>query len=91
MEEKERDIIFWAKKWQIPGYDWEDLAQELRIKLWLTEGKYDKSKASLRRFRVVIMRNYLLNKMRDVKRSKDILNKYPKQFVEDFGEKGGNT
>ena len=77
MNSLEKDILYWSKCWEIPGYDWEDLAQELRLKLWQEERKYDKTKASKRTWQITIMRNFLINLIRNVSRSKDVLGKYP--------------
>ena len=77
MDQTEKDILYWSKRWRIHGYDWEDLVQELLIKLWLTRKKYNKKKASLRTWQGRIMRNFLIDLIKKTSRSKDALDKYP--------------
>lgn len=62
--EYRNDIQAKAKLAYIAGMDWEDIAQELYLHLWLVRHKYDSTKSSRRTFiaRVVV------NKIRDLAR-----------------------
>lgn len=53
----EKDIVAKAKTYSIPGMDWEDIAQELRLALWLNLPKFQPGKASERTFANRIMEN----------------------------------
>lgn len=37
-----------ARKHNIPGMEWQDIAQEVKLRLWLKYGLYDSSKSSFR-------------------------------------------
>lgn len=58
----EADVIAKSKKSFIPGYEWEDIAQELRIALWKKLQKFSPQKASSRTYAQLIMRS----KIRDL-------------------------
>ena len=76
MDQIEKDIIFWAKKWRIPHQDIKDVAQELRIKLWQADSRFDSSKGTKKRtWQNVIIRNCLKNLSRTASRSKDALDR----------------
>jgi|YNPBryulayer2012_1023412.scaffolds.fasta_scaffold19502_4 RNA polymerase sigma factor (sigma-70 family) len=55
---------FLAKKAQVPGYDWEDLQQELMIHFFKNFKKYSPEKSSLKTFITRISNN----KIKDLKR-----------------------
>jgi len=60
-EDFESDIVAKAKSAHIPGMEWEDVAQEFRLALWLAERRFDPKRASARTFAVRIMNNKLID------------------------------
>lgn len=63
----EKDIVAKAKlkRCWVPGSDWEDVAQELRLHLWLKRDKFQPDKASERTF----VNRVLENKIRDLQKT----------------------
>jgi len=57
----EPDIIGKANKASIPNYDPDDVAQELRLRLWSSFGKYDPEKYQIRTWANTVMNNHLHN------------------------------
>lgn len=57
-------------KEEILGMTWEDLAQEIRLRLWLKKDKFDKSKSSFKTWANLLMINCLKNLLRDSKTKK---------------------
>lgn len=66
----ETDIVAKAKKYLIPGLDWDDVAQELRITLWRKLPQYKPSRASERTFADRIMQRRLIDLHRTAERKK---------------------
>lgn len=60
-EDFEEDIIAKAKSAHIPGMDWEDIAQEFRVAIWLAERRFNPALASARTFAVRVMNNKLID------------------------------
>src|SRR3989344_4315196 len=73
----ERDIIAKSKFSTIPGFDWEDIAQELRIVLWqkldLFKGK---NGAQERTFANKVMNNKILDLAKFANRQKRKIDSY---------------
>ncbi|MCX6734506.1 MAG: hypothetical protein NTZ25_01185 [Candidatus Peregrinibacteria bacterium] len=82
----EDDIVAKAKHFQIPGYDWEDIAQELRIALWRKLPKFLAKKASERTFADRIMRSRIIDLNRTANRQKRFLDNNHLSY-EDLAEK----
>jgi len=59
MENFEKTIIKLAKSYKIVPLEWQDIAQELRIHLWVNRSKYDKSKGSYKNWAYISCRNKL--------------------------------
>lgn len=73
----ERDIIAKAKSSNIPGFDWEDIAQELRVILWQKLEKFDPNKgAKEKTFAQRIMKNRILDLARYANRQKRKIDSY---------------
>ena len=73
MQIMEYDITCYSAKYHIRGYTQEDVAQELRLKLWKALPKYDPSKCGMRTWAIRVMKNHLNNLSRDAKRHKRII------------------
>ena len=61
----ESDIAAKARIYKVPGMDWEDVAQELRIHIWKKRDKYDSSRGAKERTFVI---SILMNKIRDLRK-----------------------
>lgn len=61
----EKDIVAKAKRCWVPGMDWEDVAQELRIQVWLKRDKFQPERASERTF----VNRLLDNRIKDLQRT----------------------
>lgn len=73
----EKVIVFKAKKSWVPSIDWEDVAQELRIHLWLKQDSYDPHKgASEKTFVNRLLENKIKDLQRTVNRQKRLLDTY---------------
>ncbi len=57
----EKDLVAKSKSTHIPGLDWEDIAQDLRITLWQKMSRYDPKRGSPRTFAVKVMRNRIID------------------------------
>ena len=55
---------------EISGMTWEDLAQEVRLRLWLNKDKFDENKSSFKTWANIVMLNHLKNLLRDSKTKK---------------------
>jgi RNA polymerase sigma factor (sigma-70 family) len=66
----ENDIRAKAKSYFIPGMDWEDIAQELRLVLWLNLHKFKPKRASERTFANRIMENKIKDLAKSANRKK---------------------
>lgn len=64
-QEYEKDIIAKAKTYKVPGLDWEDVAQELRLHIWLKRDKFDPTRRVKEKTFVMSM---LMNKIRDLRK-----------------------
>jgi RNA polymerase sigma factor (sigma-70 family) len=64
MEKIEDDIGYWSKYYHIPGYEAEDLAQELRIQLLLKEPKFNPEKSAYRTWANYVMKNKMIDLLR---------------------------
>lgn len=79
----EKDILGKSKTYRIPGFEWQDIAQELDISLWQSLKKYDSKRgASVRTFAVRIMRNKILDLNKAVNRDKRRASTYATLFSE---------
>jgi len=71
----QKEVKAKAKTYKIPGLDWEDIAQELNIHLWLKRDKYNPGrKASPKTF----VQRILTNKLRDLAR----ITKAKKRYID---------
>lgn len=61
----ENDILAKAKTYKIPGMDWEDVAQELRLAVWRARDKFNPKLAGARTFVVKV----IINRLRDLART----------------------
>ena len=67
----EHDIDWVASRYYIPGYDLDDLKQELRLELWRKVKMFDHTKeVRLRTWANTVMRNHLRRLLRDSTRKK---------------------
>lgn len=64
-QDYESDIVAKAKTYEVPGLDWEDTAQELRLYLWLKKDRFD-SKRGIKEKTFVM--SILMNKIRDLRK-----------------------
>lgn len=53
-----------AQKHNIPGMEWQDIAQEVKTRLWLKFELYDASKSGLRTWANKVMRNCITDLLR---------------------------
>ncbi len=61
----QKEVQAKAKTYKISGLEWEDVAQELNIHIWLNRDKYNPGrKASVKTF----IQRVLMNKLRDLAR-----------------------
>lgn len=67
----EHDIDWIASRYWIPGYDIDDLKQELRLELWRKIKLFDHTKEiKLRSWANTVMRNHMRRLLRDANRKK---------------------
>jgi RNA polymerase sigma factor (sigma-70 family) len=66
----EKIIIAEAKKHNIPGLDWEDIAQEVRIRLWTKRHLFNPDKSSYKTWANRVMSNCIRNLIRASKSKK---------------------
>jgi DNA-directed RNA polymerase specialized sigma24 family protein len=65
------DILGKAKTYKIPGMEWQDVAQELDISLWLKLDKFQgRNNASERTFAIKVMQNKILDLAKYASRKK---------------------
>lgn len=57
----EEDVSLFSCQWYVKGLDINDLAQELRLHLWLKLPTYDPTRASLRTWSWRIIKNHIMN------------------------------
>jgi len=72
----ENDVVAKAKTYSIPNMDWEDIAQELRLAIWLNRNKFNPERASQRTFVIRIMRNKIIDLARTANRKKRFIDSY---------------
>jgi len=65
LEELEKDIFWLCRQRSIPGFEREDLQQELRLAVWERSPKYNPHKASVRTWGVILMKGKLNKLYRD--------------------------
>lgn len=70
----EKNIVIKSYKYKINGLSPEDIAQELRAKIWYVKDYYDPKRGSMETFTNFVINNCLKNLYRDSKRKKQILN-----------------
>lgn len=66
----ENQIRAKAKTYFIPGMDWEDIAQELRLSLWQNLSKFEPNRASEQTFANRIMQNRIKDLAKHANRQK---------------------
>lgn len=70
----ESNIVAKAKTNYVPGMDWEDVAQELRIHLWLKRDKYKTGRgASVKTYTMRVLGNKIIDLKRQANRKKRTL------------------
>jgi len=72
----ENDIVAKSKTYSIPNMDWEDIAQELRLAIWLNRNKFNPERANKRTFAIRIMRNKIIDLARTANRKKRLIDSY---------------
>jgi RNA polymerase sigma factor (sigma-70 family) len=70
MQIAEFDVIYLSNRFRVKGYTKEDIAQELRLKLWEALPYYNPEKTGMRTWSRTVMRNHLKNLKRNVERHK---------------------
>lgn len=70
MQIAEFDVIYLSNRFRVKGYTKEDIAQELRLKLWEALPCYNPEKTGMRTWSRTVMRNHLKNLKRNVERHK---------------------
>lgn len=77
------DIVGKAMTFRIPGMEWEDVAQELDIALWLKLPRFaGRNNASERTFAQKVMKNRLLDLVKSANRQKRVIDSYHLVFSE---------
>jgi len=67
----QNDIIAKAKTYKIPGMEWQDIAQELDITLWLKLKKFQgRNNVSERTFAIKVMQNKIRDLVKYANRKK---------------------
>ena len=66
----EPTIIKLAKTYRIEPLEWQDIAQELRLHLWLKRDKFDPKKASYENWAYITCKNKIKDLARYYKREK---------------------
>ena len=66
------DIIAKAKTYQIPGMDWQDIAQEIYLQLWKVASRFNPLKAGERTF----VQRVAVNRVRDLARRTNAQKRY---------------
>ena len=64
-----------SHKYNIKGLTHEDIAQEIRIKLWLKEKQFNPNKSSYKTWANKVMRNCIKDIMRQAGAKKQVLNR----------------
>ena len=64
-----------AHKHNIQGMDWEDIAQEIRIKLWQKEKLFNPIKSSYKTWANKVMKNCIKDLIKGSQRKKQTLNR----------------
>jgi len=70
MQIAEYDIIYLASRFHIKGHTREDIAQELRLKIWQALPYYDPNVCGMRTWARKVLKNHLKNLKRDIERHK---------------------
>ena len=61
LEHLEKDVKYFATQFKINGMDDDDIAQELRMRVWEKLDEFDSKKSRLQTWGVTVMRNHLYN------------------------------
>ena len=61
LQQFEPTLIKLAKTYKIPPLEWEDIAQELRIQLWLKREKYNPKKATYENWAYIVCRKKIVD------------------------------
>lgn len=64
MDDFDRIIVAEAHRWEIPGMTYEDIAQEVRLHLWLKKSTF-RGESSYRTWANKVMKNCIKNLLRD--------------------------
>ena len=70
LEEFEPTIIKLAKTYNIPPLEWEDIAQELRVQLWLKRDQFNPQKSAYQTWATKVCKNKI----------KDLAKKYSREI-----------
>ena len=60
----EPSIHYWCRRYYIPGYDYEDLLQEMRMQIWRKLDRYDPEKATIITWAKPVIVNKLIELLR---------------------------
>lgn len=72
----EKDIVAKAKSYFIPSMEWKDIAQELRLAVWLNNNKYNPERGGKRTFVIRVIKNKLIDLARTANRKKRYIDNY---------------
>ena len=75
LQKAEKNIVIKSHLYKIEGLTADDIAQELRIKIWNVRNKYKPNKSSMSTFVNFVVSNCLKNLYRKSQRKKQVLNK----------------
>jgi len=87
--EYEDIVVAKAVKAQVPNMDWEDIAQELRMHLWLKSNRFNPRYASAPTFVNNILNNKIRDLIRTANRKKRFLDTNHLTFSEILQEENG--
>lgn len=71
-EKYENDISNFSRRYKIPGMEWGDIAQELRIELWKKLPKYNSELSSERTFVIMLIKRKIISLARKANAQKRI-------------------
>lgn len=71
------DILGKARTYRIPNMEWQDIAQELDITLWLKLNKFQgRNNANERTFAIKVMQNKIIDLAKTANRKKRLIDSY---------------
>ncbi len=82
----EYDIVCISCRNKLPNMQPDDIAQELRFRLFTQIGKYNKDKASFRTWAITVLRNHLINLNTSLNRDKRKINSNTMPLVDELDD-----